>query len=150
MHASGLGRSRAERVQQVRNGDPVIRDLASYVPIEDAAGKLRTWSEQGAEILYLSAHRKPEGVEQDRQVLRQNGFPDGSIFFRRSGEEYGDVAERILPDVLIEDDCESIGGEAEMTYPHLQSEAKARIKSIVVPEFDGIDDLPTNLSELAA
>ena len=51
------------------------------------------------------------------------------------GEEYKDVAERVMPDVLIEDDCESIGGEIEMSYPHIKDELRARIRSVVVKEF---------------
>ena len=34
----------------------------------------------------------------------------GRALARQAGESYGDVAERGGPDVLIEDDCESIGG----------------------------------------
>ncbi len=47
-----------------------------------------------------------------------------------------------MPGIIIEDDCESIGGEVEITYPHIKSELKARIQSIVVKEFSGIDNLP--------
>jgi hypothetical protein len=54
----------------------------------------------------------------------------------------------VLPDVLIEDDCESIGGESEMTYPQLTPALKQRIRSIVVPEFGGIDHLPDELTAL--
>jgi len=43
--------------------------------------------------------------------------------------------------VLIEDDCESIG-PGQITYPQIPSAARARIKSIIVPEFGGIDHLP--------
>lgn len=32
-----------------------------------------------------------------------------------------------MPDVIMEDDCESIGGEAEMIYPQLHSEERNRI-----------------------
>jgi hypothetical protein len=70
------------------------------------------------------------------------------VFFPYSDEQYHDVAERVLPDVLIEDDCESIGGEKEMTYPHIKPELKAKIKSIVVKEFGGIDHLPDDTSAL--
>lgn len=59
-----------------------------------------------------------------------------------------DVAERVLPDILIEDDCESIGGEKEMTYPHIKPELKTRIKSIVIKEFCGLDHLPDEVSAL--
>jgi len=81
--------------------------------------------------------------------LRKHGFPDGRIFFRHSGERYNGVAESVLPDILIEDDCESIGGRKEMTYPHIKPELKARIKPIVVKEFGGIDHLPDDISALA-
>ena len=55
-----------------------------------------------------------------------------------------------MPDVLVEDDCESIGGEVEMTYPHIRPELKPRIKSVVVREFGGIDHLPDDISALAS
>lgn len=64
------------------------------------------------------------------------------------GEHYKDVAERVRPDVLVEDDCERIGGEVQMTYPHIRAELKARIVSIVVKEFGGIDHLPDNVPDL--
>lgn len=50
--------------------------------------------------------------------------------------------------VLIEDDCESIGGGPEMTYPHIRPEIKSQIKSIPVKEFGGIDHLPDELEKL--
>lgn len=53
-----------------------------------------------------------------------------------------------MPDVLIEDDCESIGGEPQMTYPHVKKNKKKLIKSIVVKEFSGIDNLPDSLEAL--
>ncbi|HLZ58454.1 MAG TPA: hypothetical protein VKR06_16065, partial [Ktedonosporobacter sp.] len=128
--------------------DASIRDFASYVPVGNAVTKLRTWSEQGAEIIYLSSHKRPEHVEQDCAVLQTYHFPVGQIFFRQPGEGYPDAAERAQPDILIEDDCESIGGAREMTYPHLKPELQAHITSIVVREFEGIDHLPDDVSEL--
>ncbi|HLZ55736.1 MAG TPA: hypothetical protein VKR06_02215, partial [Ktedonosporobacter sp.] len=65
MHRNAVGRTRVERVQQVKDKDASIRDFASYVPVGNAVTKLRTWSEQGAEIIYLSSHKRPEHVEQD-------------------------------------------------------------------------------------
>ena len=59
-----------------------------------------------------------------------------------------DVAESIKPDILLEDDCESIGGQAEMVYPHIQPELQQGIASIVVKEFEGIDDLPGAITDL--
>ena len=125
-----------------------MHDYASYVPVGDAVSKLRRWSEQGAELVYLSPHQRQEDVDTDQAVLNASGFPAGAIVFRQRGEAYAQVAERVLPDVLIEDDCESIGGAPEMTYPHLRPEMKAGITSIVVKEFAGIDHLPDDLAAL--
>jgi hypothetical protein len=143
MHAGAAGVSRARRVQQVREGDPSVRDFAAYVPAEAVVQKLRRWQEQGAEILYLSSRRTAEDVV----VLERHGFPPGRLLFRRAGESYAAVVERNLPDVLIEDDCESIGA-AEMTYPRLSAEARSRIAWVVVPEFGGFGDLPDSVHDL--
>ena len=53
-----------------------------------------------------------------------------------------------MPDLIIEDDCESIGGSSEMTYTYLKTELKAKIKLIVVKEFEGIDHLPDGINDL--
>ncbi len=150
MHRNAAGRSREERVQQVLDGDESLYDFAAYVPVGDAPGKLRNWSEGGAEIVYLSSHRDIDSVKIDQAVLGAYGFPDGPVFFRHNGEHYHDVAERVLPDILVEDDCESIGGVQEMTYPHIQPALKAKVKGIVVKEFGGIDQLPDDISALMA
>jgi hypothetical protein len=77
-----------------------------------------------------------ENVRTDEDLVKTHGFPDGPVFFRRSGEEYRDVVERVQPAVLDEDDCE------------IREEFKASIKSIVVKEFGGIDGLPDELCGL--
>ena len=119
------------------------------VPIGNCVHKIDGWKKQGATIAYLTSRRTPEEVEAIRRVLSKFSFPEGELYFRRTDEEYKDVVERVLPDVIVEDDCESIGGEEEMTYPHIKQELKARIRSIVVREFGGIDHLPDESSQLA-
>jgi hypothetical protein len=150
MHKNAKGRTREQIVGQVIAGEKSLHDYASYVPVGDASKKLREWKRQGAEICYLSSHKNARDVKEDNFVLKKYAFPDGQIFYRRNREEYKDVVERIrpLPDVIVEDDCESIGGAVEMVYPNLKPEFKNRIKSIVVKEFGGIDYLPDEISEL--
>lgn len=148
MHPSGLGHAREGRVAQVKQRDPSVADYAAYVPVGDAAVKLRRWHQQGGEIVYLSSHRQSENVAKDALVLDRHGFPVGPVLFRAGGESYADVARRAMPDVLIEDDCESIGGEVEMTCPHLPAEERARVTGIVVREFEGIDHLPDDPADL--
>jgi hypothetical protein len=148
MHRSALGRTRAERVQQVREGEASVRDFAAYMPVGKAVNKLRRWQAQGAELVYLSSQKRQEHIEQDTAVLQTHQFPSGPVVYRQPGEGYQDVAERVLPDVLIEDDCESIGGTIQMTYPHIRPALQASITSIVVKEFEGIDHLPDDLAAL--
>lgn len=148
MHPSGEGQTREGRVRQVIDGDESLYDFAAYLPVGEAVHKLQTWTSQGAEIVYLSSHRITENVAKDLTVLRKYAFPLGLVYYRQGDEGYGSVAARVLPDVLIEDDCESIGGVAEMTYPQIEPALKVRIKSIVVKEFGGIDHLPDDLAML--
>jgi hypothetical protein len=152
MHKGAIGVSREERIRQVVLGaDISLRDFESYVPIEGAVEKLENWKNQGAEILYLSSQRRPDDVEKDRHVLVGYGFPTGRILYRcRECESYASIAEEVSPDLIVEDDCASIGGEPEMTYPNMTENAKRRVKSIVVKEFGGIDHLPDDLRALKA
>jgi hypothetical protein len=148
MHRSAIGKTRAERVTQVLANEPSVSDYGSYVPVGNAAAKLHAWQKQGAEIVYLSSQESAVEVENDKSVLRKFGFPPGEVLFRQDGETYADIAEKVAPDVLIEDDCESIGDEAEMTITHVRPELKTKIRSIVVKEFEGIDNLADNIDEL--
>lgn len=148
MHKNALGKSREERVRQVIDGNESLEEFSSYAPVDNAVLKLQGWHGQGAEICYLSSHNETEDVETDKFVLRKYGFPDGPVYYRQSHERYEDVAERVMPDILIEDDCESIGGEPEMTYPHIRQDLKAKMKSVVVKEFGGIDHLPEDIFAL--
>jgi hypothetical protein len=150
MHSGAFGVSREERIGQiVRGTDISIHDFESYAPISHAVEKLVKWKGQGAEILYLSSHRVIEDVEKDGRVLARYGFPAGRILYRRREcESYASMAEAVSPDLIIEDDCISIGGESEMTFPNTSDDAKKKVKSIVVREFGGIDQLPDDLSAL--
>lgn len=148
MHKSALGQPRAVRVKQVLEHDESIHDYANYVPVGSVVEKLRKWHEQGAEIVYISSHKTDGDVEKDKLVLKRYNFPVGEVLFQREGEEYKDIAEKIMPDILIEDDCESIGGEKEMTITFVRPEIKQRIKSIIVKEFEGIDRLPDDIESL--
>jgi hypothetical protein len=170
MHLSGRNVNREERVKQSQAADiqreerniayddnvlpPSVEkgsvyDLASYIPLGNAVSKLTSWEKQGATISYLTSRRIKSEIETIRQILKKYDFPKVSnLYYRKQDEDYKDVAERIMPDILIEDDCESIGGKKEMTYTHINPRAKERIKLISVREFEGIDNLPDNLEEL--
>ena len=148
MHPSGEGVSREERVKQVKKEAPGLRGFKNYIPIGRAVDKLKKWQAQGAEIFYLTSRKKEGEVAAIKNVLKKYHFPEGKLLFRCEGEEYKDVAERLVPNILIEDDCESIGGEEEMTYTHIKPDLKDKIKLIEVKEFDGIDHLPNSLASV--
>lgn len=144
---SGFSKEELEKLQKAGLA-PSLQYFAASVPIGNCVRKIETWKNQGATIVYLTSRRKPEEVNVIREILDEYKFPEGELLFRKEDEDYKDVAEKVMPDVIVEDDCESIGGEEEMTYPGIRLELKLRIKSIVVKEFGGIDHLSDNVAEL--
>lgn len=149
MHLTCEGLTREERVQQSKNRVRSIGDYRHYIPIGNAVEKLQSWKNQGAEIYYLTSRTTPEEIEDIKFVLDKFQYPDSqNLLYRKERGKYKDVAERLMPDILVEDDCESIGGEVEMTYPHIRLDLKEKIKSVVVKEFGGIDHLPNDISRL--
>jgi hypothetical protein len=109
-HRAALNQTREAIVQQVKDKDPSTADFASYLPIGEAQKKLSLWRKQGHQIQYLTSRKKPNEIETIKEILTKYGFPEGLFFHRSSNEEYHEVVEKNIPDVLIEDDCESIGG----------------------------------------
>jgi hypothetical protein len=148
MHRGGSSHTREEIIKQVVEEENTVTDWATYVPVGNAVMKLKTWKAQGASILYLTSRTKKNEVRSIKDVLQRYDFPDGRLLYRRKGRQYKDVAETVSPDILIEDDCESIGGMNEMTFTHIKPEIRAKIKSITVKEFGGIDHLPDKAEEL--
>jgi hypothetical protein len=121
-----------------------------YVPINLCYEKISRWSAQGAQIAYLTSRRKPADVAAVGLILRKANLPGSALYYRSKGEEYHHIAEQLVPDVLIEDDCRSIGGKRHWTITYVDPLIKRRIHSIIVREFGGIDDLPDTLSDLLA
>jgi hypothetical protein len=147
MHTAAVGVPRSERVRQSMQRIPSVADFSSYVPTEAAVEKAVSWHRRGAQICYLSSHRAPAEVDTDRMVLIAHGFPDGPVFSRAASESYADVARRARADVVVEDDCESIGGATEMTASGV---TPGTIHCVVVPEFGGLAHLPDDPAELLA
>lgn len=144
---SSLSKEELEKLKKAGDA-PSPEYFAASVPIGNSPKKIEAWKKQGATIVYLTSRREPNEVNIIRDVLKKHEFPEGKLLFRKKGEDYRDVAEKVMPDVIVEDDCESIGGETEMTYPGIRPELKSKVKSVVVKEFGGIDHLPDNTAEL--
>lgn len=156
---SGKGLSREEQVKQSilegmqREKVPVkegsVHDYANYIPIGNVVEKLTNWKNQGVTIYYLTSRRIKKEIDNIKNVLQEYNFPDSqNLLFRQQEENYANVAEKLKPDILIEDDCESIGGEKEMTYTNIKKDLKPKIKHISVKEFRGIDHLPVSIDDL--
>lgn len=118
-----------------------------YIPIGNAAALTGTWSQQDAEIIYCTS-RKGKQAEEIAQLLMQYGFTGSKLYFREGRQKYQDIIESVRPDILIEDDCRSIGGSWQMCITHVAPEIKNTIKSIIVQEFKGIDHLSASVQDL--
>lgn len=148
MHSTAQGVSREERVKQSAENSAAVNNFRTYIPNGNVVEKLNNWKTQGAEINYLTSRTTPQEINDIRAVLSTYTFPDHeNLLHRKEGQEYKDVVEEFVPDIFIEDDCESIGVE-EMTYPHIKHDMKSKIHSIVVKEFAGIDHLPDSINYL--
>lgn len=110
----------------------------TYIPIGNAVALIVTWNQQDAEIIYCTS-RKGKQAEEIAQLLIQYGFTGSKLYFRERKQQYKDIIESVQPDMLIEDDCRSIGGSWQMCITHVAHQIKNIIKSIIVKEFKGID-----------
>ncbi len=119
-----------------------------YVPIKNCVEKIKKWNDQGSRIIYLTSRKTDRSTEAIKNLLIKYGFPGDHLYYRTGNEKYRDVVESIKPDILIEDNCRSIGGKWQMAITHVDKKIRDKIKSIVVHEFEGIDFLPDNLNDL--
>lgn len=119
----------------------------SYIPIGNSVAVITAWNQQEAEILYCTS-RKGKQAEEIAQILKQFSFPGSRLYFREPKQKYKDIVERVKPDILIEDNCRSIGGSWQMCIAHVNPHIKNTIKSVVVKEFKGIDHLPFSVRDL--
>lgn len=124
-----------------------IYNHKSYQPIGKAVQIINGWWKQGANILYCTS-RRGKGAREMAELLQRFGFQGSALHAREKGEKYKNIVEDVRPNILIEDDCKSIGGAWQMCITHISEEIKDQIKSVVVREFKGIDHLPQDLNEL--
>lgn len=122
-------------------------DLTSYVPIGKCAEWIRGWQDQGAEIVYCTSRRKKQ-VRGMADLLTQYGFTGTRLYYRNQKQQYKDVVEEANPNILIEDNCRSIGGSFQMCISSVDPIMKEKIKSVPVEEYKGIDHLPQSYADL--
>ncbi|MBV9094388.1 MAG: hypothetical protein JO132_10995 [Streptosporangiaceae bacterium] len=69
---------------------------------------------------------------------------------RIADENYGALVDRLALDVLVEDDCESIGGPRQTCVAQLSPAARRRVRCVMLPEFLGLGGLPDHPAGLLA
>ncbi|SEW44253.1 LNS2 domain-containing protein [[Clostridium] fimetarium] len=121
----------------------------AYIPIGNAVKIIKEWEQQGANIIYCTSRKKRQ-ADDIATLLKRYGFAGSFLVSREQKESYKDIVEMLQPDILIEDDCKSIGGVWQMCITKVNKEIKENILSIVVSEFKGIDNLPTDIERLKA
>ena len=123
-------------------------NVASYIPIKNSVNIIKSWVEQSAEIVYCTSRKNLKEVNEVKDIFMKYNFMGSRLYYREKDQEYKDLVELVLPHILIEDDCRSIGGKNQMCITHVDAAVKDKIKSIPVREFEGIDDLPLSLTDL--
>lgn len=111
-----------------------------YKPIGNAVKTVNSLHEKGHEI-YLCSYVRKARYNFIKAIVDFYGMNYTEILCRKKGETYSKIVERLKPDILIEDDCKSIGGLKECCITHVKEEIKQNIQSIIVPEFAGIDGI---------
>lgn len=119
----------------------------TYIPIGNAVSLIKDWYEEDVEILYCTSRRGKQ-AEEVAHLLKEYGFAGSKLYFRGKKQAYKDIVESVKPDILIEDDCRSIGGSWQLCIRHVAPSIMDSIKSIVVKEFKGIDHLPRSVQQL--
>ena len=114
--------------------------MTTYIPINNAIETLKKWQEEGYEVIYLTSLKGRRAMKM-AQHLDELVFTGSMVGYRQKNQDYATLIKEELPDILIEDNCLSVGGEQNMCYNLLNDELKKEIKHIVVEEFKGIDDI---------
>lgn len=114
--------------------------MTTYIPINNAIETLKKWQEEGYEVIYLTSLKGRRAMKM-AQHLDELGFTGSMVGYRQKNQDYATLIKEEFPDILIEDNCLSVGGEQNMCYNLLSDELKKEIKHIVVEEFKGIDDV---------
>lgn len=115
-------------------------NVLGYVPIKNSIEKLKKWQEEGYEIIYITSLKGRKAMKM-AQRLDELGFIGSMVAYRQKNQDYATLIKEELPDILIEDNCKSIGGEKNMCYSILNKDIKNSINHIVVEEFEGIDNV---------
>ena len=111
-----------------------------YIPIGNAVKTINELYNAGNEV-YLISYIKKNRYNYIKSVIDFYEINYTKILCRDKKERYSDLVEKIHPNILIEDNCKSIGGEKHCCITNVSKDIKKTIKSIIVEEFKGIDSI---------
>lgn len=111
-----------------------------YKPLGNSIRTVNDLFDKGNEI-YLCSYVLKNRYVFIKAIMDYYKVNYTQILCRDKGEKYSDLVERVRPDILIEDDCASIGGEKEWCITNVREDIRANIKTIIVKEFKGIDHI---------
>jgi hypothetical protein len=114
--------------------------IKGYEPLGKSIKIINDLFNRGNEI-YLCSYVRKNRYHFIKSIMDYYKVNYTEILCRAKGEQYSDLVERICPDILIEDDCSSIGGEKEWCITNVKEDIRKNIKSIIVKEFKGIDSI---------
>ena len=116
-----------------------------YEPLGKSIIIINDLFDKGNEI-YLCSYVRKNRYSFLKSVMDYYKVNYTQILCRDKGEQYSDLVERVRPDMLIEDDCASIGGEKEWCITNVREDIRTNIKSIIVKEFKGIDHIKEDIT----
>ena len=111
-----------------------------YKPIRNAVKLVNALYDKGNEI-YPCSYVHKSRYDFIKSIVDFYGMRYTEILCRDKRESYSEIVERIKPNILIEDDCKSIGGLKNCCITYVKKEIKREIQSIIVPEFARIDNV---------
>lgn len=115
-------------------------EFEAFALLGNAVEIVNTWQNEGHDI-YLCSYVRKGRYDIIKSIIDFYGMKYTDILCRSKGEQYREIVEQLKSDILIEDDCKSIGGHKESCITNVKKELKSKIQSVIVPEFKGIDDI---------
>ena len=82
--------------------------MTTYIPINNAIETLKKWQEEGYEEIYLTSLKGRRAMKM-AQHLDELGFTGSMVGYRQKNQDYATLIKEELPDILIEDNCLSVG-----------------------------------------
>lgn len=119
---------------------PLLFLFTKHGPIGNAVKIVHALHDHGHAIDLCSYVRRAR-YHFIKSVVDFYGMKYTAILCRDRGQTYREIVEQLKPNVLIEDDCKSIGGTRACCITNVNEEIKKEIQSIIVPEFTGIDNI---------